>query len=132
MASPEQLKDRLTREIAGMIATGHARDGARLLSERRLAALFGVSRASVREALAALKAEGSWWRRALRHARGRRADLARRGDLDHLQHVAPARLLEVCGPRAAPPSAAADRDFADLRRILAEMGPLASQRPAPD
>ncbi|WP_187371478.1 GntR family transcriptional regulator [Methylobacterium oryzihabitans] len=123
VASPEQLKDRLTREIAGMIATGHARDGARLLSERRLAALFGVSRASVREALAALKAEGIVVadERCGTRAVDALTSLAA-ADLDHLQTMSRLRgYLEVwAASRAA--ERGSDRDFADLRRILAEMG----------
>ncbi|WP_298960089.1 GntR family transcriptional regulator [uncultured Methylobacterium sp.] len=123
VASPEQLKDRLTREIAGMIATGHARDGARLLSERRLATLFGVSRASVREALAALKAEGIVVadERCGTRAVDALTSLAA-ADLDHLQTMSRLRgYLEVwAASRAA--ERGSDRDFADLRRILAEMG----------
>ncbi|GJD49736.1 HTH-type transcriptional repressor NanR [Methylobacterium crusticola] len=126
VASPEQLKDRLTREIAGMIATGHARDGARLLSERRLATVFGVSRASVREALAALKAEGTVVADERCGTRAVDAPAAltslAAADLDHLQTMSRLRgYLEVwAASRAA--ERGSERDFADLRRILAEMG----------
>ncbi|MET7246770.1 GntR family transcriptional regulator [Methylobacterium sp. EM32] len=126
VASPEQLKDRLTREIAGMIATGHARDGTRLLSERRLALVFGVSRASVREALAALKADGTVVADERSGTRTVDAPVAltslAAADLSHLQTMSRLRgYLEVwAASRAA--ERGSERDLTDLRRILAEMG----------
>lgn len=125
VAGPEQLKDRLAREIAGMIATGRACDGDRLISERRLAQLFEVSRASVREALATLKAEGiiaSDQRFGTRivDARSELAAFAA-ADLDHLKTMARLRgYLEVwAAGRAAERGSEADLE--DLRRILTEL-----------
>src|SRR5690606_30816121 len=55
---PGNLRDTIAHEIASMIATGQLEEGDRLLSERRLADMFGVSRVSVREALSILKHSG--------------------------------------------------------------------------
>lgn len=56
LEQPEQLRDAVAREIAMMISTGQFTEGGTLLSERRFSDLFGVSRATVQEALAQLKA----------------------------------------------------------------------------
>lgn len=122
---PEQLKDRLARELAGMIATGRACEGDRLLSERRLAQLFGVSRASVREALVTLKVEGiieadERFGTRVVDARSELAAFAT-ADIDHLRTMARLRgFLEVwAAGRAA--ERGAEADFEDLRRILTEL-----------
>lgn len=52
---PEHLRDSVAREIALMIAMGQFEDEGPLLSERRFSELFGVSRATIQEALAQLK-----------------------------------------------------------------------------
>lgn len=54
---PEHLRDSVAREIALMIAMGQFEDEGPLLSERRFSELFGVSRATIQEALAQLKSE---------------------------------------------------------------------------
>lgn len=125
VAGPAQLKDRLAREIAGMIATGRACDGEHLISERRLAQLFGVSRASVREALATLKADGmiaadQRFGTRVVDARSELAAFAA-ADLDHLKTMARLRgYLEVwAAGRAAERGSEADLE--DLRRILTEL-----------
>lgn len=125
VAGPEQLKTKLTREISNMIASGHACDGGRMLSERRLALLFGVSRASVREALAELKSEGLVVadERCGTRISPMRDDLTllAGADLRNLKTVAELRTyLEVwAAGRAA--HHATDADLADLSRILNEM-----------
>jgi len=125
IAGPEQLKDRIARVLAGLIATGRIRNGDRLLSERRLAQLFGVSRASVREALALLKAEGivaadERSRTRVVDARSELASFAT-ADLDHLKTMARLRgYLEVwAAGRAA--ERGCEGDFEDLRRIMTEL-----------
>jgi DNA-binding FadR family transcriptional regulator len=125
VAGPEQLKTKLTREISNMIASADACDGGRMPSERRLALMFGVSRASVREALAELKSEGL----VVADERcGTRISpicedltLLAGANIRNLKTLAELRAyLEVwAAGRAA--QRASDGDLSDLRRILNEM-----------
>ena len=106
---PEQLRSAVAREIAIMVATGQFDGGRGLFSERRLSDLFGVSRATVQEALTRLKPRGE---EAESTPAIRARDLL---DLnlirDHLESWAAAEAathLDPAGERA-------------LRRILTEM-----------
>lgn len=128
---PEKLSDVIAREIAAMIATGQLGTNECLLGERRLADLFGVSRVTVRQALATLKADGlvtaseRHWTRANTEetdellAAGLTDSMVNsHGEyrvLCHMRHY-----LEVWGARRAARNAG-DADKRDLRRILAEM-----------
>lgn len=128
---PEKLSDVIGREIAAMIATGQLGTNECLLGERRLADLFGVSRVTVRHALATLKADGlvtaseRHWTRANTEetddflASGLSASIVNSHDeyrvLCHMRHH-----LEVWAARRAARNAA-EADKRDLRRILAEM-----------
>lgn len=56
--SPRALHERITLELRSEIATGGLVAGARLPSEHELADRFGVSRGTVRQALAALRHNG--------------------------------------------------------------------------
>ncbi|HYG90929.1 MAG TPA: GntR family transcriptional regulator [Azospirillum sp.] len=136
---PEHLRDRLVREIAALVGSGQLKDGDRLLSERRLADLFGVSRVSVRDALAALKdqglitaderngtrarPEGEWTGLAERLGALAAESLTNFRDLCEIRH----HLEGWAAKRAALRGSAAD--LADLRCILAEMRrPIADPR----
>ena len=55
----ERLSDAVVEQIAGRISSGGFSVGERLPSERELMEQFGVSRASVREALRTLEAQGT-------------------------------------------------------------------------
>lgn len=128
---PERLSDVIGREIAAMIATGQLGTNECLLGERRLADLFGVSRVTVRQALATLKADGlvtaseRHWTRANTGetdeflAAGLTDSMVNSHDeyrvLCHMRHY-----LEVWAARRAARTAG-DADKRDLRRILAEM-----------
>jgi DNA-binding FadR family transcriptional regulator len=57
-ASPRKLTRRLLERLAADIASGRLAPGARLPTEQELGAKSGVSRTVVREAVAALRAEG--------------------------------------------------------------------------
>jgi GntR family transcriptional repressor for pyruvate dehydrogenase complex len=61
------VSDRIAQEILRLISTEEIKPGDRLPSERDLAALLGVSRPSVREAVKALEAQG-WLH--VRHGQG--------------------------------------------------------------
>lgn len=61
------VSDRIAQQILNLIATEEIRPGDRLPSERDLAALLGVSRPSVREAVKTLEAQG---RLHVRHGQG--------------------------------------------------------------
>jgi GntR family transcriptional repressor for pyruvate dehydrogenase complex len=61
------VSDRIAQQILNLIGTEEIRPGDRLPSERELAALLGVSRPSVREAVKALEAQG---RLHVRHGQG--------------------------------------------------------------
>lgn len=136
---PEHLRDRLAREIATLVGSGQLRDGDRLLSERRLADVFGVSRVSVREALAALKTrglvtadercgtranpEGDGGALAERFGALAAESLTNFRDLCEIRHC-----LEAWAARRAAIRGTAT-DLGDLRRILAEMRrPIADPR----
>lgn len=128
---PGNLRDTIAHEIASMIATGQLEEGDRLLSERRLADMFGVSRVSVREALSILKHSGmvasderSGTRAIVSLPEGELAqslsDMASEGfssfrDLCTIRHY-----LEVWAARRAAVRAS-DVDLMSMRRILAEM-----------
>jgi DNA-binding FadR family transcriptional regulator len=128
---PERLSETIGREIAAMIATGQLGTNECLLGERRLADLFGVSRVTVRQALAGLKADGlvtaseRHWTRANTEetdeflAAGLTDSMvnshAEYRVLCHLRHH-----LEVWAARRAA-RRARPQDKRDLRRILAEM-----------
>lgn len=128
---PGNLRDTIAHEIAGMIAAGQLEEGDRLLSERRLADMFGVSRVSVREALSILKQSGmvaSDERSGTRAISGlpdgelaqSLSDMASEGfssfrDLCTIRHY-----LEVWAARRAAVRAS-DVDLLSMRRILAEM-----------
>lgn len=56
--TPEPLYDRVYRRLADDIAAGRLAPGTRLPTERRLCAVFGTSRATVRRALERLTEEG--------------------------------------------------------------------------
>ena len=58
MAETQRLYERIARELASAIAHGTYQVGQRLPSERELAQSFGVSRATVREALIAIELDG--------------------------------------------------------------------------
>ncbi len=126
VAGHEELKRRIAREIVGMIATGRASEGGHLISERRLAQLFGVSRTSIRKALAALREEGvvASDERTGSRVMDMKSELATyaAADLDHLRTMARLRgYLEVwAASRAA--ARATEADLEDMRRILSEMG----------
>ena len=55
---PRRLYRQIADQIAGLIAAGEFARGARLPAERELAALLGVSRTSVREAIISLEIAG--------------------------------------------------------------------------
>ena len=55
---PRRLYRQIAEQIAGLIAAGEFARGARLPAERELAALLGVSRTSVREAIISLEIAG--------------------------------------------------------------------------
>jgi GntR family transcriptional regulator, uxu operon transcriptional repressor len=55
---PRRLYRQIAEQIAGLIAAGEFAHGARLPAERELAALLGVSRTSVREAIISLEIAG--------------------------------------------------------------------------
>jgi GntR family uxuAB operon transcriptional repressor len=55
---PRRLYRQIAEQIAGLIAAGEFARGARLPAERELAALLGVSRTSVREAVISLEIAG--------------------------------------------------------------------------
>ncbi|PWE56965.1 hypothetical protein DEM27_04790 [Metarhizobium album] len=128
---PETLRDAIAREIASMIATRQLEAGDRLLSERRLADLFGVSRECVRKALAILKLNGlveadeRAGTRAIMDtpdnelARGLSTsaseDFSNFKDLCAIRHY-----LEVCAAKRAA-THATDTDMLAMRRILSEM-----------
>lgn len=125
VADHEDLKHRIAREIVGMIATGRASEGETLISERRFAQIFGVSRTSIRKALAALRAEGVVASDARTGSRvvDMKSELATyaAADLDHLKTMARVRgYLEVWAAKRAA-ERATEADLADLRRILSEM-----------
>jgi GntR family transcriptional repressor for pyruvate dehydrogenase complex len=61
------LSDRIERQIIDLVGTEALTPGDRLPSERDLAALLGVSRPSVREAVKSLEAQG-WVH--VRHGQG--------------------------------------------------------------
>jgi GntR family transcriptional regulator, transcriptional repressor for pyruvate dehydrogenase complex len=61
------VSDRIAQQILKLISTDEIKPGDRLPSERDLAALLGVSRPSVREAVKALEAQG---RLRVRHGQG--------------------------------------------------------------
>lgn len=61
------VSDRIAQQILNLIGTEEIRPGDRLPSERELAALLGVSRPSVREAVKVLEAQG---RLHVRHGQG--------------------------------------------------------------
>ena len=128
---PGNLRDTIAREIAGMIATGQLEEGDRLLSERRLADMFGVSRVSVREALAILKQNGlvAANERSGTHAvsdppLGQLAsgltDVAAEGVPSFRDMCAIRHYLEVWAARRAAVRAS-EADLLAMRRILAEM-----------
>lgn len=54
----EKLSQAVTRQIESLILDGILRPGARLPAERDMAAMMGVSRPSLREALAAMQEDG--------------------------------------------------------------------------
>src|SRR6056297_1449394 len=56
--TPEKLSSAVTRQIEKLILGGILRPGERLPSERELAEQLGVSRPSLREAVAELQAQG--------------------------------------------------------------------------
>ena len=58
IVEPHRLYREIATQISGLIASGEFAVGARLPSERELAAELGVSRPSLREALIALELEG--------------------------------------------------------------------------
>ncbi len=58
MAAPGRLADAVSDELARMIQSGRLKEGTRLPAERDLMQRFGVSRAAVREAIAALANRG--------------------------------------------------------------------------
>ena len=128
---PDHLRERLAREIAAMMARQRLQVGDRLLSERRLADTFGVSRMSVREALALLKDNGtiSASVRSGTHAREAGAEA-----LEELSLCSPENFRDLCSIRhyleawsaRRAAEAASDGDRADMRRILSEM-----RRPIP-
>ena len=128
---PDQLRARLAREIAAMMVRQRLQVGDRLLSERRLADTFGVSRMSVREALALLKENGSITAsgRSGTHAREQGGDT-----LEELSLCSPENFRDLCAIRhyleawsaRRAAEAASDGDRSDLRRILSEM-----RRPIP-
>ncbi len=53
-----RIYERIVEQIQQLVAQGHLQPGGRLPTERELAAIFGVSRTSVREALRALELRG--------------------------------------------------------------------------
>src|SRR2546430_11104690 len=55
---PRRLYRQIADQIAGLIEAGEFARGARLPAERELAALLGVSRTSVREAIISLEIAG--------------------------------------------------------------------------
>jgi len=55
---PLQIYEQVSEQIRDRIRTGHFKADTRLPSERELAALFGVGRPAVREAIGALQNEG--------------------------------------------------------------------------
>jgi GntR family transcriptional regulator, transcriptional repressor for pyruvate dehydrogenase complex len=61
------ISDRIAQQIVNLIGSEQLRPGDRLPSERELAALLGVSRPSVREAVKSLEAQG---RLVVRHGQG--------------------------------------------------------------
>lgn len=67
LAPAGTVSDRIAQQILNHITTEEIRPGDRLPSERDLAALLGVSRPSVREAVKALEAQG---RLHVRHGQG--------------------------------------------------------------
>src|SRR5262245_28774227 len=58
LRSPPRAYEAIAHELLIQILGGHLGPGTRLPSERQLAARFGVSRPTVREALGALEARG--------------------------------------------------------------------------
>lgn len=128
---PEKLSDVISREIAAMIAIGQIGTNECLMGERRLADLFGVSRVTVRQALATLKADGlvtaseRHWTRANTEemdeflTSGLTDSMVDSHDeyrvLCDMRHY-----LEVWAARRAA-KVADQQDKRDLRRILAEM-----------
>lgn len=102
-----KLNVRIRDQILGFLADSRLQPGARLPSERELAAQLGVSRPSVREAIKALEAEG---RLDVRHGNGvfvvsstedalRHSMLRRRLDVDEV--YAMREVLEVPAARWA-------------------------------
>lgn len=67
IGEPGQISDRIERQILALLEAEELRPGDRLPSERELAALMGVSRPSVREAVKSLEAHG---RLRVRHGQG--------------------------------------------------------------
>jgi GntR family transcriptional regulator, transcriptional repressor for pyruvate dehydrogenase complex len=67
LAPAGTVSDRIAQQILNLIATEEIKPGDRLPSERDLAALLGVSRPSVREAVKSLEAKG---RLHVRHGQG--------------------------------------------------------------
>jgi DNA-binding FadR family transcriptional regulator len=84
----------IAHELLVLILGGHLEQGARLPSERQLAARYGVSRPTVREALGALEARG-----VVATRMGSGTFVAERSDLDAAEDVAsddsPAEVMET-------------------------------------
>jgi DNA-binding FadR family transcriptional regulator len=138
VSHPDHLRNRLAREIAAMMARQRLKPGERLMSERQLADVFGVSRMTVREALAQLKKQGfvSTHARSGTHAE-EVVDASEALSLQELSRQSYRNFSDLCSLRHFLETWSATRaavtaneaDLADMRRILSEMRrPIAAAR----
>ncbi|MBD2746740.1 FadR family transcriptional regulator [Microvirga sp. BT688] len=138
VSHPDHLRNRLAREIAAMMARQRLKPGERIMSERQLADVFGVSRMTVREALAQLKEQGFVSRHARSGTHAEEAvDASEALSLQELSRQSYRNFSDLCSLRhfletwSATRAAvtASEEDLADMRRILSEMRrPIAAAR----
>jgi GntR family transcriptional repressor for pyruvate dehydrogenase complex len=128
----DRIYQRIARKVGDKIYRGELPEGARLPSERQLAALYGASRASVREALLSLQSSGLICVGAKTRARVApinnstffdqlagvaRGMLARSNGVDDFQEV---RGLFECGLARYAASHASPKEMGKLASALAD------------
>ncbi len=124
----KRIHEEIVEQIIGMIAQGTLKPGDRLLPERELAEMLGVSRASVREALSALavlgvvevrRGEGTFIKKTVEREFLHPFGLLLLLDTT-LEVLEIRKILEVEGVALAAKRAAAE-DLRSIRRALEEM-----------
>jgi GntR family transcriptional repressor for pyruvate dehydrogenase complex len=126
----ETLADRMTNQLRQQILTGRLQPGDLVPTERELREAFGVSRATVREALHGLVTSGYLERRSNQLYVRDRSEIPH-DEVDYGELAARLSVEDVYETRKALESAAvkaaarnwADGDIAELRSILERMRP---------